>query len=63
MWDSMGKVEDSIKKWKPKKCKTEKDYENSLLRSLQKKMPKVKLHSNMVQRLKKLILSLMKILL
>ena len=42
-WDSMGKVEKIIKKWKPKRCTTEKDYEKSLVTFLQEEMPDVKI--------------------
>jgi len=41
--DNMGKVEKIIKKWKPKGCKTEKDYEKSLVKFLHEKMPDVKI--------------------
>ena len=38
-FNPIGKVEEIIKKWKPKKCKTEKDYELSLFKFLEKELP------------------------
>jgi hypothetical protein len=44
-WDSMGEVGKIIRAWKPKGCKTEKDYENSLVNVLREKMPDVNIVS------------------
>ena len=33
-WDSVALVAEKLKDWKPKKCSTEKDYENSLYKYL-----------------------------
>lgn len=40
-FDPMGKVKGIIKEWKPRKCKTEKDYEVSLFKCLEKKLPDI----------------------
>ena len=33
-WDPFGDIKEQIEKWSPRKCKTEKEYENSLARYL-----------------------------
>lgn len=38
IWDSIGTIENFIKEWKPKDCKTEKDYEESLHDYLEKRL-------------------------
>ncbi len=39
VWDNVGAIVDVVKKWKPRDCTSEKDYENSLLRKLKKHFP------------------------
>ena len=38
-WDDVGAIVDVIKKWRPRGCKTEKDYENSLSSKLRENFP------------------------
>lgn len=38
-WDDVGAIIDIIKKWRPRGCKTEKDYENSLSSKLHENFP------------------------
>ncbi len=38
-WDDVGAIVDIIKKWRPRGCKTEKDYEKSLLSKLRENFP------------------------
>lgn len=40
-YDPIGKVRGIVKKWKPRKCSTEKDYESSLFRFLEKELPDI----------------------
>lgn len=37
-WDSVSAVADLIEKWRPRRCKTEKDYENSLYEYLHREL-------------------------
>ncbi len=37
-WDKIGHIENLIKEWKPRGCKTEKDYEESLYNYLEKQL-------------------------
>ncbi len=37
-WDSIGHIENLIKEWRPRSCKTEKDYEESLYNYLEKQL-------------------------
>ena len=41
-WDSVSMVSTLISKWSPRKCVTEKDYEQSLLKFLNKEIPEIK---------------------
>jgi len=41
-WDSVGTVTQLIDKWSPRKCYSEKDYEQSLSRFLNREMPDIK---------------------
>ena len=43
MWDSLGTVVTLINRWSPRKCNTEKDYEQSFLRFLNKEIPDIKI--------------------
>ena len=38
LWDSVDTTIDVIKRWSPRKCETEKDYENSLYTYLHKRL-------------------------
>ena len=38
-WDDVGAIVDVIKKWRPRGCKKEKDYENSLSSKLRENFP------------------------
>ncbi len=40
-WDHTGTVLDLIKKWKPRNCKTHKQYQNSLYQYLDQRLKKV----------------------
>ena len=42
LWDSTGTVTQLIDKWSPRKCRYEKDYEQSLSRFLNKEIPDIK---------------------
>ena len=42
LWDGFDMVVEAINSWKPRKCKTERDFESSLLRHLQKKFSSLK---------------------
>jgi len=37
-WDSIGHVEGLVKEWRPRVCESEKDYEKSLYKYLEKKL-------------------------
>ena len=37
-WDSIGHVEGLVKEWRPRGCESEKDYEKSLYKYLEKKL-------------------------
>jgi len=39
IWDDVSAIIDVVKKWKPRNCKTEKEYETSLYRKLKKYFP------------------------
>jgi hypothetical protein len=43
VWDDVSAVIDVIKEWKPRKCKSEKDYENALCRKLEKQFPGIEI--------------------
>ena len=43
LWDSVGTVVTLINRWSPGKCNTEKDYEQSFLRFLNKEIPEIKI--------------------
>lgn len=40
-WDAVGVVIKYIKKWRPRRCTKEKDFENSLYKYLHKKLPDI----------------------
>ncbi len=42
-WNSSGTIVSLIKQWKPRKCKTEKDYEKSLYSFLEKKLEDIEI--------------------
>ena len=42
-WDSVGATADLIKKWKPRKCKTEKDFEKSLYNFLHDQLDSIQI--------------------
>ena len=43
LWDAVDSVKDLIKRWNPKNCKSEKDYEKSLLEFFRTELPNVKI--------------------
>ena len=43
VWDDVGAAVDIIKEWKPRDCKSEKDYEKALCRKLEKHFPGIEI--------------------
>ncbi len=49
MWDDVGTIITLLKKWKPRQCETEKDYENSLFHYLNKELGEIQITKQYAQ--------------